>query len=88
MRNRLEDWKFGIRLLLLAVASAILLPAQHAPLDEAWELLGKGARVEAIRVLGQILEADSGHAEAHLMLGSILAEDGKRTESIVQLNEA
>ncbi len=88
MRNRLEDWKFGMRLLLLAVASAFLLPALHAPLDEAWELLGKGARVEAIRVLGQIIEADSGHAEAHLMLGSILAEDGKRTESIVQLNEA
>ncbi|MDQ6665609.1 MAG: tetratricopeptide repeat protein [Acidobacteriota bacterium] len=74
--------------LLLALAGAISLFAQHAPLDEAWDLLAKGARTDAVRVLDRILQADTGHAEAHLMLGSILAEDGKRAESIAQLTEA
>lgn len=76
------------RLLPLTVASVILLPAQHAPLDQAWDLLAKGARMEAIRTLDRILKVDAGNADAHLMLGSILAEDGKRTESISQLKEA
>ncbi|MDQ2898304.1 MAG: tetratricopeptide repeat protein [Bryobacteraceae bacterium] len=77
-----------MRLLPLAMACAILLAAQRAPIDEAWDLLAKGARVEAIRVLDRILQADADNGDAHLMLGSILAEDGKGNESIAQLNEA
>jgi tetratricopeptide (TPR) repeat protein len=77
-----------MRLLLLALACAGLLPTQRATVDEAWDLLAKGARQQAVGVLREILKTNSHDADAHLMLGSILAEDGERTESITHLNEA
>jgi Flp pilus assembly protein TadD len=76
-----------MKMLLLALASA-LLPTQRADVDEAWDLLAKGARRQAVGVLREILTTNPRDADAHLMLGSLLAEDGERSESITHLNEA
>jgi protein O-GlcNAc transferase len=67
---------------------APLLVAQRAPVEGAWDLLAKGDRKQAIRVLHGILTANPGDADARLLLGSVLAEDGDRAESIAQLTEA
>src|SRR5437879_4767327 len=74
--------------LLAALAFAGLLLAQRAPVENAWDLLAKGERKQAIRSLHEILKTNPGDADARLLLGSILAEDGERSESIAQLTEA
>ncbi len=73
---------------LSALAFAGLLLAQRAPIEDAWDLLAKGERKQAIRALHDILKTNPGDADARLLLGSILAEDGERSESIAQLTEA
>lgn len=65
-----------------------LLLAQRPPIETAWDLLANGRRAEAVRVLEGIIRADKSHAEARIMLGSILTEDGKYTEAIPLLVEA
>lgn len=73
-------------LALLACVAALL--AQRPPVEEAWDLLAKGARNDAIRVLNRILTTNPEDADARLLLGSILTEDGKYSEAITQLSEA
>jgi tetratricopeptide (TPR) repeat protein len=73
---------------LITLACASLLFAQRAPVEEAWDLLAKGERKQAIRVLHEIIKANPKNADARLVLGSVLMEDGERAESIAQLSEA
>jgi tetratricopeptide (TPR) repeat protein len=73
---------------LAALAFAGLLLAQRAHVENAWDLLAKGERKQAIRALHDILKTNPGDADARLLLGSVLAEDGERSESIAQLTEA
>ena len=75
----------------IALASVLLgstLAAQRTPVDEAWDLLAKDRRSEAVSVLERILKGNPRDAEAHLMLGSIFAEDGRLEESAAHLKEA
>src|ERR1051326_7702070 len=65
-----------------------LLLAQRAPVEAAWDLLAQGQRKQAIDTLHKILSVNPEDADARLLLGSILAEDGVRPESIEQLAEA
>jgi len=74
--------------LLAALACAGLLVAQRSPVEAAWDLLAKGERAQAVRVLEGIIGANPRDGEARLLLGSILAEDGKGPEAIAQLGEA
>lgn len=81
--------------LFIAVACAGFLlaqtspgPAHRAPVEDAWDLLAKGNRQEAIRLLHDIIRTHPGDADARLLLGSVLSEDGDRSESIAQLSEA
>ena len=74
--------------LLIALACAASLVAQRSPVETAWDLLAKGDRAGAVRVLQQVLKTSPRDGEARLMLGSILAEDGKGAEAIAQLGEA
>ncbi|MFN7994390.1 MAG: tetratricopeptide repeat protein [Bryobacteraceae bacterium] len=67
---------------------AFLLFAQRAPVEEAWSLLRKGDRPQAIRLLYSIVKSNPRDADARLLLGSVLQEEGNRTESIAQLSEA
>ena len=71
---------------LLVCAS--LTRAQRAPLDRAWDLLAKGQRAEAVRLLNELINANPRDAEARVLLGSVLMEDRKGPESIAQLTEA
>ena len=71
-----------------AIALACLLEAQRQPVEQAWELLAKGKRPEAIRLLEKTIQDNPRQADAHLLLGSVLMEDGRREESIAQLREA
>lgn len=73
---------------LTGCACAGLLLAQRPPVEDAWDLLAKGERAQAVRVLRQIIQKNPRDAEARLMLGSILAEDGQRSESITHLEAA
>lgn len=74
--------------LSLLLACASLAWAQGPPVEEAWSLLSKGHRAEAVQLLNQIIKARPRDADARLLLGSVLMEDGKRKESIAQLTEA
>ena len=73
---------------LAPLACAGLLLAQHPPVEEAWALLAKGQRPQAIRLLHEIIRKNPRDADARLLLGSVLQEEGDRTESIAQLKEA
>jgi protein O-GlcNAc transferase len=74
--------------LTLGLLCAGLWAAQHPPVEDAWALLAKGQRPEAIRLLHEIIQADPGNADARLLLGSVLQEDGERAGAIAQLSEA
>jgi tetratricopeptide (TPR) repeat protein len=74
--------------LLAGIAISALLSAQPRPLDAAWEMVAKGDRQGAVRVLERMIAADPRNGEARLLLGSILTEAGKGRESIEQLAEA
>jgi len=57
-----------------------LLQGQQPSVEAAWSLLAKGQRPEAVQVLRGIIKDHPADADARLLLGSILAEDGKRPE--------
>ena len=73
---------------LASLLFAGLLLAQRAPVESAWDLLAKGQRKQAIAALHEILKANAGDADARLLLGSILSEDGEHSEAIEQLSQA
>lgn len=73
--------------LLSLLAFSTLLLAQRQPLDQAWDLIAKGDRAGAARLLESILKTTPTNADAHLMLGSLLAEDGKPTEALSHLRQ-
>jgi tetratricopeptide (TPR) repeat protein len=75
------------RLLTTLVWSGLVL-AQQVSVETAWDLVAKGDRQGAIRVLEQVLKANGADGEARLLLGSIFADEGKRPEAIAQLTEA
>lgn len=76
-----------MKLAVCLMVTGILL-AQRPPVEEAWNLLAKGDRQQAVRLLHQLIKKNPADADARLLLGSILSEDGNRDESITQLTEA
>lgn len=72
----------------LATVGAVTLLAQRNPVEEAWALLAKGQRPQAIRLLYDTVKVQPGDADARLLLGSILQEEGDSAGSIAQLKEA
>lgn len=73
---------------LLAMLLGGLLTAQRPPVENAWDLLRKGQRAEAVKLLRQLIRDQPQDADARLLLGSVLMEEGQREESIAQLTEA
>lgn len=73
---------------LASLCCAGFLWAQRPPVEEAWDLLAKGDRAQALQVLARIIRTNPRDADARLLLGSVLMEAGKREESIAQLTEA
>ena len=81
--------RFLVSLAMTALlAGACLAAAQTGSLDQAWSLLAKGQRPEAIRLLHEMIDANPRDAEARVLLGSVLMEEGKGPESLAQLTEA
>jgi tetratricopeptide (TPR) repeat protein len=74
--------------ILAAFLCAGVLMAQRKPVEDAWDLLMKKQRPEAIRLLREIIKNNPSDADARLLLGSVLQEEGNRTESLAQLTEA
>ena len=73
---------------LAALLWAGVLLAQRKPVDDAWDLLMKKQRPEAIHLLREIIAKNPADADARLLLGSVLQEDGDGPGSIAQLTEA
>jgi protein O-GlcNAc transferase len=76
-----------MRWTLLPVFAAALT-AQQATLEHAWDLVAKGDRDQAVKVLQAIVRSHPGDGEARLLLGSILTEQGDREGAIGHLSEA
>ncbi len=66
----------------------ILLLAQSATVERAWDLLARGKRDEAVVLLRKLIQQRPVDADARLLLGSILTESGDHSEAVVQLREA
>lgn len=72
----------------MLLAAAGLCLAQQPSLEEAWRLVGKGERGQAIQVLHKIIDSNPTNADARLLLGSLQMEAGAKSEAIAQLSEA
>lgn len=75
-----------LRILLLFVCALSVLAQQ--PLDRAWQLAANGQRDAAIQLLHQLIGTNPKNADARLLLGSLLMEQGREAESIAQLSAA
>ncbi len=73
---------------LAALVSVGRLCAQQPSLDQAAKLLSRGSTTEAVVMLRQIIAADASNADARLLLGTALALNGNRSESIEKMAEA
>ncbi len=83
--------RLGLITISLALASALPLFPQDrpkTPVEDAWALLATNQRPKAIRLLYGIVKTDPANADARLLLGSILQEEGDSAASIAQLTEA
>ena len=75
----------------IALASVLLgstLAAQRTPVDEAWDLLAKDRRSEAVSVLERILKGNPRDAEAHYQLGRFLEAGGKKQQAAAEFRLA
>jgi tetratricopeptide (TPR) repeat protein len=73
---------------VVVVFCSELLIAGQSPLERARELVAKGSLKEAEVTLRQIIAADPNNADARILLGTALALEGVRGESVEQLSEA
>src|ERR1041385_7010904 len=62
---------------LTTLSCAAVMLAQRPPVEDAWDLLAKGERARAVRLLHEIIKANPRDADARLLLGSVLAEQGE-----------
>jgi tetratricopeptide (TPR) repeat protein len=70
-----------------ALATPLCVAQDHA-VKQAQELLAKGSVEEAIALLRRSVAEDAQNADAHLLLGSVLALEGRRGESLDELQAA
>src|SRR5260370_38538572 len=72
----------------LVIACASLAMAQKPAVETAWQLLAQGKRDQAVTVLRDMIHREPRNADARRLLGTVLMENGDRSESNAQLNEA
>lgn len=73
------------RLFLTSLAFTVVVLAQQSALERAWNLAASGKRAEAIDLLNRFVQNNPADADAHLLLGSLLMEQGDRMRSIEEL---
>jgi len=73
--------------LLMALLLVGVAAAEQASVENARDLLAKGRLKEAAVVLHEVVAADPGNVDARTLLGTTLALQGMRGESIEQLTE-
>ena len=76
------------RAAIFVLACAALAFAQRPPVEEAWDLLAKGDRAGAVKVLERIVASNPRDGDARLMLGAIFTEDGRLPDALAQLEQA
>jgi tetratricopeptide (TPR) repeat protein len=74
-----------VPLLAQSVAQSV---APGLQLEHAWSLAATGHRAEAIQLVRQIVSGSPNQADAHLLLGSLLMEEGDKQGSLDELNTA
>jgi tetratricopeptide (TPR) repeat protein len=65
-----------------------LLCDSPSQLQKAQDLLAKGSLAEAVTVLREVVRHDRGNPDAHLLLGTALALQGLRLESLKEIDAA
>jgi tetratricopeptide (TPR) repeat protein len=73
---------------ITVVVCSELMVAGQSPLEKARELVARGSFKEAEETLRQFIAADPNSADAHVLLGTALALEGVRGESLEQLSIA
>lgn len=66
----------------------MVLNAEENALEQAWKLAANGDRPKAIALLHNLIGREPKNPDAHLLLGSLLAEGGQRDEAIAELTDA
>lgn len=74
--------------LAMVLSASLLLCGQNSEMEKAWKLAAAGDRQSAEQLLRSIIAAHARNREAHLLLGSLLAQDGDKTASIAELSTA
>jgi len=74
--------------LVAVLVCAELVMAGQSPLERARELVAKGSLREAEVTLRRMIAGDPNNADARILLGTALALEGIRGESVEQLSEA
>ena len=75
-------------LLCLFCTSATWIQAHEPPLETAWRFAAQGDHIQAIGILQDLLKREPANVDAHLLLGSLLSEDGKGDSALTELVEA
>jgi tetratricopeptide (TPR) repeat protein len=78
----------GLAPILAVLLCPCLLCDSPSELQKAQGLLAKGSLAEAVTVLRQIVQDDRGNPDAHLLLGTALALQGLRLESLKEIETA
>jgi Flp pilus assembly protein TadD len=78
----------GLLNVVTILVCAELLVAGESPLRRARELVAQGSFKRAEATLRQIIARDPNSVDAHILLGTALALEGIRSESLEQLSEA
>ena len=80
--------RVGLLKFLAVLICSDLMVAGQSPLEKARELVAKGSFKEAEGTLRQFIAADPNSADAHVLLGTALALEGVRGESLEELSTA
>jgi tetratricopeptide (TPR) repeat protein len=74
--------------LALILLYAAMVSGQPSPLEQAWKLAAGGQQTQAIQLLQDLVAREPQNTDAHLLLGSLLMEQGDQQASIAQLKTA
>jgi tetratricopeptide (TPR) repeat protein len=78
----------GLAPILAILLCPFLVCDSLSELQKAQDLLARGSLAEAVTVLRQVVHGDPGNFDAHLLLGTALGLQGRRVESLKEIDNA